>query len=462
MKAEQPLITWKHSGKAGAPHVLGLNPWVYDFAAYNVWSRPAGLLCCLDMLSRAGADTALADFMDRGADKAHWPAPQPTGKGPYPKVSIPRPLALKEVPRRYCRYGLNMDQARQMLKSLSPQPDVVLVTSLMTYWYPGVFSAIRLVRETFPHSLICLGGIYATLCPEHAVQAGADLVFSGPLEREGNWSRLWSAMGHDVPPIPHDAGMFSDTSYYRNPDFSIIMTSRGCPFSCQYCASSVIYPGFRHSSPDFLCAHIQKEYDQGVRDFSFYDDAMLVSPEKVLYHVLKYIVSNDLQLRLHAPNAMHIRYLTAKTCRLLKQAGLYTIRLGLETLDFMNRSDSKLRLEEFNQGVASLLKAGFVKKDIVVYILAGLPGQKNEDLSRTIRQCVKMGLRPELNYYSPIPGTPMFYQAEKYSEYPLDEPLLHNNSVWPCVKGGFSWETHKHFKKMTKTEPDKNQHTEVK
>ncbi len=64
-----------------------------------------------------------------------------------------------------------------------PRPDAVLVTSLMTYWYPGVTAAIRLVREYFPGVPVILGGIYASLCPDHArSHSGADLVLTGPWE----------------------------------------------------------------------------------------------------------------------------------------------------------------------------------------------------------------------------------------------------------------------------------------
>ena len=53
----------------------------------------------------------------------------------------------------------------------------------MTYWYPGVAAAIRLARERFPGVPVILGGIYATLCPEHAQQhSGADRVVAGPGE----------------------------------------------------------------------------------------------------------------------------------------------------------------------------------------------------------------------------------------------------------------------------------------
>jgi radical SAM superfamily enzyme YgiQ (UPF0313 family) len=55
----------------------------------------------------------------------------------------------------------------------------------MTYWYPGVFKIIEITREFFDKVPIILGGIYATLCYEHAQKySGVDIVFNGRGELE--------------------------------------------------------------------------------------------------------------------------------------------------------------------------------------------------------------------------------------------------------------------------------------
>jgi hypothetical protein len=38
----------------------------------------------------------------------------------------------------------------------------------MTYWYPGVVEAIARVRARFGAVPVVLGGVYATLCTDHA------------------------------------------------------------------------------------------------------------------------------------------------------------------------------------------------------------------------------------------------------------------------------------------------------
>ncbi len=120
--------------------------------------------------------------------------PGPFGTGRYVKEVLPPPPALAGFPRRYGRYGISEAAFRQKLAGI-PRPAAILVTSLMTYWYPGVAAAIRLAREHFPDVPVLLGGVYATLCPGHARQhSGADLVVTGPGE-EAVLQHLTSLLG---------------------------------------------------------------------------------------------------------------------------------------------------------------------------------------------------------------------------------------------------------------------------
>ena len=420
---------------------MGINPWVYDFAAYNLWSRPAGLLACLDMLARCGAGTALMDCMDRTWQDQSWPAAGTTGTGRYPRTALPSPGVLADVPRQYSRYGLPGNRVEQALARLDPPPDLILITSIMTYWYPGIVAAVRMLRRIWPGVPVCLGGVYATLCREHALKLDVDLVISGPLEDKDNWRKVWSLLGSTAPAVPRNAGVALDTSYYAQSPFSVIMGSRGCPFRCSYCAGYRLYPGFRQADTGLVFEHIRSEYARGIRDFAFYDDALLVEQENMVIPLLERIISSGLEIRLHTPNALHVRYLSPELCRLLYRAGLYTIRLGLETGVFGSRPDRKLRADEWSQGMHNLLQAGFKKEQMAAYVLFGLPGQGDEEVLQSIREVHRWGIRPELTQYSPVPGSQMFEEAKKHAWLDLDDPLAHNNSIWPCIPGGFTWES---------------------
>ena len=139
-----------HSG-----NILLINPWIYDFAAYDLWTAPLGLLYIAGLLRENGYRVYLINCLDRyhpdllKLQNRETPKNDRFGCGKFYKEMIQRPALLKGIPRRYGRYGLPLQVFRKELASV-PRPDVILVTSSMTYWYPGVFAAIREAKEHFP------------------------------------------------------------------------------------------------------------------------------------------------------------------------------------------------------------------------------------------------------------------------------------------------------------------------
>ena len=443
-----PRITWISTNpenacasQNNAPHILGINPWIYDFAAYNLWSRPLGLISALQAFSRSGCHVALLDCMDRTWREVDWPEPQGYGCGRYPRTEIPPPAGLSRIPRRFCRYGLPREAVSGALARMDPPPDLVLISCIMTYWYPGAVSAARLVRRIWPKVPVALGGVYPTLCPEHASgTVPADRILTGPVEENTNWAKLWQLLGCDPPPAPEPEAGALLPHLYPQAEFSVLLGSRGCPFSCAYCSSSLLYPEYRQGSWKRLLEQVRLEHAKGVRDFAFYDDALLVQPENWLIPFLEGLIESGLSVRLHTPNGLHAKYLRPDVCRLLHGAGLTTVRLGLETSSFRNRPDSKLTRQEWDTGVGNLLRAGFRPENVGAYILFGLPDQEEQEIRRAVAFAKSYGIRPHLAHYSPIPGTEIFPRAEWASPYPLrEDPLYQNRAIWPCYPGGFTW-----------------------
>ena len=148
--------------------ILAVNPPVYDFAWFDLWAKPAGLLNFLGYLQSLGNSVELIDCMYEGRTR-----PISHGRWRVRREERPKPAALHNVPRSYYRFGLSEEDFRLRLLE-GPRPDIILLTSIMTYWYPGVAEAIERLRAAFPNRPIILGGIYATLCPDHAATAGGE------------------------------------------------------------------------------------------------------------------------------------------------------------------------------------------------------------------------------------------------------------------------------------------------
>lgn len=143
----------------------------------------------------------------------------------------------------------------------------------------------------------------------------------------------------------------------------------------------------------------------------------------------------------HLPNALHVRAIDEEVARLLFRSGFKTIRLGLETTHEALQAETggKVTNREFQKAIGDLQRAGYGAEDLGVYVMAGLPGQRAEEVEESIAYVREAGAKPMLVEYSPIPGTPLFEKAVKIS--PLDiekEPLFQNNSLLPCQWEGFT------------------------
>ncbi len=281
-----------------------------------------------------------------------------------------------------------------------------------------------------------------------ATETGIDEVFTGPGEKT-LFDLIARCTGFRT--TPHFNQQELDTYPYPALDLQSqinyvpLLTSRGCPFKCTYCASHFLNPGRMWRSPESVIEEIKFWHQSHqVSDFILYDDAFLVNAEMHAIPLLKKIIQTELNLRFHTPNAVHIRGINAETAPLLFEAGFKTLRLGLETAEFDHRDaiDQKVTANDFKRAAGFLKKAGFNKNQVGAYLLIGLPGQELAAVERSIRTVQETEITPILAYYSPIPHTVMWPKAVAASRYDLEaDPLYTNNSMIPCQSGAFNWET---------------------
>ena len=358
--------------------------------------------------------------------------------------------------RNYSRYGTTPAAFRKILKQI-PRPDLICVTSMMTYWYPGVFDAIRILKEAFPGSPLILGGVYAALCPEHASGSGADVVVSG--EGEARLPEILKKILDDDCGFLTDPG---DLDTYPYPAFDLavlreqisLLTSRGCPFRCGYCASHLLHEGFRRRKPDKVADEIEYWHKSfGVRHFSFYDDALLVRPDELAIPLFEEIITRGLSCHFHCPNGLHLSEITPELGRLMLRAGVRTLRFGFETSDAVRQRETggKVSNENLHRAVAYLTEAGYRPVDIGIYLLCGMPGQSAAEVRESIAYVLQCGARPILAEYSPIPGTVLWNDAVREAADPISlEPLFQNNSLLPCRNRNLTYEMYRHCQAMTR------------
>ncbi|MFH0812924.1 MAG: radical SAM protein [Pseudomonadota bacterium] len=450
--------------KLGKPStILFINPWIYDFAAYDFWAKPIGFLYLASILRKNDYDIRYIDCLNsnhstlKAISGITPPLRRIEGRGKFLKTKIEKPEPLKFILRHYSRYGIPVELFMEELAKIPP-PVAILITSTMTYWYPGVFDAIKMAKKVFPHTPVILGGIYATLCHAHAKKySGADVFVSGPGELEV--VRLISSLtGNTITYLPDQKNLDSfpypafdlvDTLHYV-----CILTSRGCPYRCHYCASHMLRPAYSSRDPMAVADEIAFWREQyGMVNIAFFDDALFFQPEKHFIPLMNELMRRRIHCCFHAPNGINIRGMTEEIAHLMFHGGFKTIRFGLETANEgqMEKTGGKTTRKEFVEALRLIKKAGFSENDIGVYLLAGLPEQRAEEVEESIRFVKNCGARPFLAEYSPIPGTTLWEKAVKTSPFDLmHEPLFHNNSILPCQWEGLTHQDLVRLKQLLK------------
>lgn len=427
--------------------VLLVNPWIYDFTAYDFWIKPLGLLLIGAVLrQRLDGRLRLLDCLDRHhPGLAHRPRSLPDGRGPFPKTAVDKPGPLREIPRRYSRYGIPIELFKVELDA-GPRPDVVLLTCLLTYWYPGVQLACRLIRERWGSVPIVLGGLYATLAPEHARRySGADLVITGPGE-----NRVLAAMREilgdgAVRTEPYDGiGDWPVPAFdlLRNRETLPLMTSRGCPWRCAFCATPVIYDRLEQRTPESVVSELEGHARRWpTRNIAFYDDALLANKERHIIPILEAVARRGLAFSFHTPNGLRVRDIDVPLARLFRRAGVRSVFLSQESLDgeLLGRACPKVGADDLERALACLEIGGYPRAEINVYLIAGLPEQDPGRVRDGIRTVKRLGARPRLAFFSPIPGTDEWGKSVACGSLSGHaDPLLHNKLASLYLRGGAS------------------------
>jgi radical SAM superfamily enzyme YgiQ (UPF0313 family) len=406
------------------PRILLVNPPIYDFAAYDFWLKPYGLLSVAGFL-RGKADFKLFDYLDKEhrftAGLKELAADQ-WGRGRIYCDKIVPPDCLKQIPRYFRRFGLPRDIFTDFLKN-EGQFDYVFVQTTMTYWYPGVFEVIEDVRRAQRRAKIVLGGNYVTLCPGHAEKTGADFLVEGTGLRP-----LWEYL--DIQPALEQPGLWEGYDKLR---VGVLKLSDGCPFKCTYCSVPKVYSGFEGRDLGRCLAELELLVKLGAGNIAFYDDALLFEAERVLRPFLEEVMRRGIKVNFHSPNALNARFITKETARLMVEAGFKSFYLGFESAceRWQRKTGAKVFSEELAAAAGNLKGAGAEAKSITAYQIVGHPQSDVQRLEETMGFVNSLGIRGMLADFSPIPGTEDGEEARKWVD--MDEPLMHNKAAFPII-----------------------------
>ncbi|WP_372589055.1 radical SAM protein [Fervidobacterium pennivorans subsp. shakshaketiis] len=428
--------------------ILLVNPWIEDFAAYDFWLKPVGLLYVGSFLKSLGIEVELIDLMNRYDPElplyTKVPKDKFYGTGKFPHIEVRKPEILHFMPRKYKRYGMPEELFRKRLREVKSDISAVFVTSTLTYWYPGYFDTIRVLKEELSVPVV-LGGFFARNQPHVAKKSGAYVFTKTDLRYLPCF--LNDLLGWDIPST--DIDWFTDLSpaygLYNSVGYVVLLTTLGCPYRCTYCIAHRNWENMKFKSPEKVIEEIERFSDMlNIKDIVFFDDAILVNKEKHFKPILKKILEKNLhkRLRFHLPNGIHARLLDQETADLLFEANFKTIKLGYETSGKLQiTTGGKVRDEDIVRASEILHNAGFTHKEVSAYIMVNLPEQDVEDVKNAVDVCAAIDIDFSVNEFTPIVGTDIWIDlVNKGKLTGLEDPLLLNNTVLPYWWNNMTYE----------------------
>lgn len=192
-----------------------------------------------------------------------------------------------------------------------------------------------------------------------------------------------------------------------------LVTSRGCPFKCVFCAEPSLHgAGMRYADVDSIISHVKKLKDKyGMNVLTFYDDQLLLNVKraKELFKKL-----SKLKIRCEAPNGVTLVYIDDEMASLMRDAGFDTLPLAIESgSDYMLNKVIKKPL--ITRKIGPVVES-LHKYDIFVqgYFVIGLPGEREIDRLETVKVIKDAGIDwSGFSLASPVRGSELFQKARE-------------------------------------------------
>ncbi|MDD5112147.1 MAG: radical SAM protein [Candidatus Altiarchaeota archaeon] len=305
------------------------------------------------------------------------------------------------------------------------RPRLVGIT-VLTHALPGVLSLVESLRRLGITNVV-VGGPHITADPQMVADLGLRYGIRGEAEYgfvklakyvldgigseddvEGlivnDGGRLRAGRPcflEDIDALPLPARHLVRTRDYR---FTVVFSSRGCPYQCLYCAEQCRNVRFR--SPDSVVDEIAGLVrDYGIRDVDFGDSVFTLDNEHVL-EICRLLRERSVRVRWNCITRADL--VDRKLLGVMKDSGCRFVSFGVESgvEDIRFAGGKRITDDAIREAFASCRQLGLRTR---ASILFGTPGETVADMRKSID--FVRSIRPDYALFSitqVFPGTPLF------------------------------------------------------
>lgn len=304
--------------------------------------------------------------------------------------------------------------------------------------YTGTFKSAMIVadiaRSVNPDVVIITGGTHPTLDPEGTIRSGCydyvvrgegehtifELMSETPVERiagltyRGRDGQVVSNADRssindlDSLPFPHREVLNVERGRC---DVGAMITSRGCPYQCQYCASPRIWrQRTQHRGVNNVIAELEHlSAAHGATLVRFQDDTFTLLRERVT-EICRGIIERDLKIEWVCDT--RVDRIDEDLVMLMKAAGCVRVKIGVESGsdEILKRVYKGITTSQIRQAVKAIRKADI---PITAYYMIGFPGETDDDVQKTIQLAEEIGAEyNSLSIIAPYYGTELYKRME--------------------------------------------------
>ena len=223
-------------------------------------------------------------------------------------------------------------------------------------------------------------------------------VFENPKRPEMDMNEL-------VFPYTYEEDINNKIVYYE--------ASRGCPFKCKYCLSSVMH-GVRFLDVERVKKELKYFMERGLKLVKFVDRTFNCNREYTV-ELLKYLSEQDTETRFHFEVAADL--LTEEQIEILNNApkGRFQLEVGVQTTnnEVLHNINRYITYENIKEKVLKVAAGKNVMQHLD--LIAGLPGEDLESFKKSFNDV--HAIRPEeiqLGFLKLLKGSSMREEAKKW------------------------------------------------
>jgi radical SAM superfamily enzyme YgiQ (UPF0313 family) len=342
------------------------------------------------------------------------------------------------------------------------QPDIIGVTSTTPTIYEAL-SVIRIAKKTCPNAVTVLGGPHASFlavetlkeCREldvvckgegektmlelaHAVEQKESLSnVKGIVLRSGESiietaPQPWIKDLDSLPfPARHLLPMDKYTILGKKSTIGNIISSRGCPFHCTFCESSLLFGRvFRARSPKNVVDEMEQLINQyRPKTIEFSDDLFTLNMKRT-ETICDEIKRRGLDISWACSS--RVDTVSRSLLRKMKRAGCILIYYGVESGSqrVLNLMKKHIKIEQIVRAIKWTKEAGI---ETLASFIIGFPGETRKDIEETIAFAKSLDVDyAQFSFATPYPGTELYRMAkekgllltEDWSQYTAGKPII--------------------------------------